>query len=291
MTGYASAACDDPLPITIDLRGVNGRFLDLSLRMPDELRGIEHEIRERIRSAIARGKVECRISLNRDTPLMRADPDPIQLERVVRHLESLRRVLPDLQPPSATALLSMPGLFSEKIDADRIRAPLLAALAQALDQFQQSRVAEGARLAEFIRARLDGIEHTANSLAAAAPALLERFQSRLVERLEKVLGGIDGAERIPQDELMARVRQEVATYGLRIDTAEEIDRLRSHVQEFRQRLDGHGPVGKRLDFLTQELNREANTLASKAAGLDIAHAAVELKVLIEQIREQIQNLE
>ncbi|MEZ5661004.1 MAG: YicC/YloC family endoribonuclease [Burkholderiaceae bacterium] len=291
MTGFASAGRDEPLPIHIELRGVNGRFLDLVLRMPDELRGLERELRERIRTAVVRGKVECRVSLNRDTPLLRDTPDPEQLARVVRHLEALRAAMPELTAPSASTLLGLPGLFSHRLDPERLRTPLLGALDEALGQFHDSRIAEGARLAEFINARLDAIDATVEALAAEAPALLERFQSKLIERLEQALGKTEGAEQIGHEEIMARVRQEVAAYGLRIDTAEELDRLRSHVREFRTRLSGQGPVGKRLDFLTQELNREANTLASKAAALDISHAAVELKVLIEQIREQIQNLE
>lgn len=291
MTGYGVASCDTPVTLIVELRGVNGRYLDLSLRIPDDLRAFESAFRERLRAAIVRGKVECRVSLERDAPMLRDAPDPQVLARLARTLQSLREALPDLQPPSATALLNMPGLFGDPVDPDALRGPLLATLEQALDQFTASRIAEGGRLAEFVEARLKAIEAIADTLAGQAPRLLEHYQARLVARLEQALGAAEGAERLPLDEVMARVRQEVAAYGMRTDATEELDRLRSHVSEFRARLAGSGPIGKRLDFLTQELNREANTLASKAAALDISHAAVELKVLIEQIREQIQNLE
>ncbi len=291
MTGYGSASRDEPLPVHVELRGVNGRFLDLTVRMPDELRPFETVVRDRVRRAVERGKVECRITLDRDRAPQLDAPDPDVLARLVNHIEALRRAMPDTTPPSVTDLLTTPGLFARPIETETLRAPLLDALEEALGQFLEARRNEGDRLVRLLQTRLDAIDASARALSAAAPELLERFQTRLVERIEQALGLTEGADRIPAEEVMVRVRQEVAAYGLRTDTAEELDRLRSHVQEFHQRLEGSGPVGKRLDFLTQELNREANTLASKAAGLEIARAAVELKVLIEQIREQIQNLE
>ncbi|HEY0879184.1 MAG TPA: DUF1732 domain-containing protein, partial [Zeimonas sp.] len=170
-----------------------------------------------------------------------------------------------------------------------VNGEVVAAARDALAEFTASRVREGSKLVAFVLERADAIDAIVAPLAARGPELVDAWQLKLVERLRDALEQTGAA--VPVEETMARVRQEVAAYGLRIDVAEEIGRLQAHVVELRRVLAGAGPVGKRLDFLLQELNREANTLGSKAAAIDLTASSIELKVLIEQIREQVQNLE
>src|SRR5690606_12168397 len=177
----------------------------------------------------------------------------------------------------------------EPDSAEALAPEVLAAAHQALDEFVASRVREGEKLATFLHDRAAAICAIVEPLKARSPELLAAWQARLVERLRGALVQADAP--VPLEETMARVRQEVTAYGLRIDVAEELSRLQAHVDELRRVLDAGSPAGKRLDFLMQEFNREANTLGSKAAAIDLTGAAIELKVLIEQMREQVQNVE
>ena len=291
MTGYAQVSRDTPAgQLSVELRSVNSRFLDLSLRMPDELRVAEPALRELIVAAVQRGKVECRVGVR---TLARDDAAPQVDGHVLAQLaELVRRVaeaLPQAAPPTIGEILRWPGLLGEPAGADALAPEVLAAARQALDEFVASRAREGEKLATFMRDRASAIGAIIEPLAQRSPELLAAWQARLVERLRGALEQTDAA--VPLQETMARVRQEVAAYGLRIDIAEELSRLQAHVQELRHILDAGSPAGKRLDFLMQEFNREANTLGSKAAAIDLTGAAIELKVLIEQMREQVQNIE
>ena len=291
MTGYALATRDAPAgQVSVELRSVNSRFLDLALRIPDELRLVEPALRELIAARVQRGKVECRVGLR---PLARSETGPQPDARVLAQFAALARriteALPEASPPSVTEILRWPGVLGEPASAEALAPEVLAAARAALDEFVASRAREGEKLATFLRERALAICAIIEPLRQRSPELLAAWQARLVERLRGALEQTEAA--VPPEETMARVRQEVTAYGLRIDVAEELSRLQAHVDELRRILDAGSPAGKRLDFLLQEFNREANTLGSKAAAIDLTGASIELKVLIEQMREQVQNIE
>lgn len=291
MTGYAMRSDNAQPQLNVELRGVNSRFLDLVLKMPDELRPIEPQIRELLRERLSRGKLECRLSLQIVDAAAMLTPNPDVLHGLKTTLKQLQAEIPGLQAPSAAELLNFPGLFTQPLQSEQLNRRLISLVNEAIDDLVHSRETEGKRLAELIQTRLTQVSEIAQSLKARAPEIIEVYQSRLTEKIRQSIESVADPANLNEAELVARVSQEAAVYGLRIDVAEEIDRLLAHVQECRDRLAGPGPVGKRLDFLMQELNREANTLGSKASAIDMTRAAVDLKVLIEQIREQVQNLE
>jgi len=291
MTGYAQVTRDVPGgQVSVEIRSVNSRFLDLSFRIPDELRAVEAGLRELVAGAVQRGKVECRVGFRM---LPRDDAEPAIDARVLGQLVALARrvgeAIPQASGPTVGEILRWPGLIAEPADAEALGPEVLAAARQALDDFVASRTREGEKLAAFLRDRADAIAAIVAPLKARGPELLQAWQAKLVERLRSALEQTEAP--IPPEETMARVRQEVTAYGLRIDVAEELSRLQAHVEELRRVLDAGSPAGKRLDFLLQEFNREANTLGSKAAAIDLTGAAIDLKVLIEQMREQVQNVE
>ena len=294
MTGYASASRDTPAGrLQLELRSINSRFLDLVFRIPDEFRSAEPALRELIAAGIARGKVECRIALQ-TLPAESRQPaiDRGLLVQLVAAADEIRALAPAAQPLSVADLMRWPGVFAEPLaDPETIAADVAELGRQAVAQLAESRRREGAKLAQAILERADRMQAIVTQLLAQAPELLAAFEQRLVERLRTALGEAASASTLSPDEVMERVRQEVVVHGLRIDVAEELSRLGVHIDELRRILQGEGQVGKRLDFLLQELNREANTLGSKAANIDLTSSAVELKLLIEQIREQVQNLE
>ena len=292
MTGYAVATRDTAAgQLSVEVRSVNSRFLDLVFRLPDEQRACEPALREQLSASVLRGKVECRVALRRASESAAGGVDAAALTRLGELLAQVRERFPDSRAPSAGEILRWPGVLVESGDAPDLSGDIAAAMEQALAEFIAARAREGAKLAEFIIARIDEIDGLVASVQESGPALLAAHEARLIERLRAAFDDVTSGTIVPIEETMARVRQEVAAYGLRTDVAEEIDRLRSHLAEFRRILSGPGPVGKRLDFLVQELNREANTLGSKAAAIDLTGAAVEMKLRIEQIREQLQNLE
>ncbi len=290
MTGFAQVSREHPAGhVSVDIRSVNSRFLDLTFRMPDELRLVEPALRELIGGVVQRGKVECRVGWR--AAARDADAAALDAQALARFAELARRVgeaVPQAAAPTITEILRWPGVLGET-GVEALAPEIVTAARQALDEFTASRVREGAKLVEFILERADAIAAIVEPLAARGPELLQNWETKMTERLRAVLEPTDAA--VPVEETMARVRQEVAAYGLRIDVAEELGRLQAHITELRRVLAGPGPVGKRLDFLLQEFNREANTLGSKAAAIDLTGASIELKVLIEQVREQVQNLE
>ncbi len=291
MTGYALATRDTPAgQIGVELRGVNSRYLDLSLRMPDELRVAEPALRELIGSAVQRGKLECRVALrSAGAGAPQAVIDPDALAQLTALDARLRAALPHATPLSVGEALRWPGLLAEEASVESLVPAVLAAAGDAIADFVATRAREGAQLAALIAERADAIDAIASQVAERAPELLTAHEHKLVERLRGALEAVGAG--VPLEETMTRVRQEVTLHGMRIDIDEEIGRLRAHVTELRRILAGPGPVGKRLDFLLQEFNREANTIGSKAAALDLTNAAIDLKMLVEQIREQVQNVE
>ncbi|KAB2313027.1 YicC family protein [Betaproteobacteria bacterium SCN2] len=284
MTGYAThTATVGKVLVTIDLRSVNQRYLEIGFRLPDELRVQEPAIREAIVQRLSRGKVECRIS-------QMALPEAAQdiglngtiLESLARWQEDVRRRFPDAAPLSVADILRWNGALAtgEAGAADATRE-LLEALGAALDDLTASRQREGEKLQGHIVERLDRAETLVAEAAALLPGVLSAYQEKLAARLKEALGE-------PANE---RLAQEFALFAQKIDVDEELSRFTAHIKEVRRTLDKGGAVGKRLDFLMQELNREANTLGSKSVSPETTRISVELKVLIEQMREQIQNIE
>ena len=284
MTGYAAAAKDlAGGTLTAEIRAVNHRYLDVQFRMPEELRAIEPRLRELLAAKLTRGKIECRINHNA------ADAAPVVPElneALLRQLAQLNaqvlKVMPQSGPLSAAEVLRWPGvLAADTLPAEALREACMALVASALDEFMAAREREGAQLREAILAHAASIEARVATVAPRLPAAIAAFQEKLALRLKEALGNAD-------DE---RIRQEIVLYAGKIDVDEELTRLKTHIAELRRILAKGGAAGKRLDFLMQELNREANTLGSKAADIDITQVSMDLKVLIEQMREQIQNIE
>jgi uncharacterized protein (TIGR00255 family) len=294
MTGFAGASFATPLgQAAIEVRSVNSRFLDLTLKIADDLRAFEPQIRERIGARLARGKVECRLSVQRAAGTESTRLNTETLAGLQRLGEQVRQALPQAAPLSVADVLGWPGVLeTPPLDADALRAAVLAALDGALDRLHESRAREGAAIADGLRSRCDGIAAIVEKLRGRLPELRAAVERKLSERLNQALGTpLAAAAALTRDEVAERIRQEVTLYGLRADVDEELSRLATHVAEVRRVIDAGGAVGRRLDFLMQELNREANTLGSKATAIDLAQSAIELKLLIEQMREQIQNLE
>jgi uncharacterized protein (TIGR00255 family) len=294
MTGFASAARPTALGrLTLELRSVNSRFLDLSLKMPDDLRGTEAVVRETIGAQIARGKVECRISIARGAGESEPQLNAAALQQLATLAAQVARTLPAVAPISTADVLNWPGVVETPgAEPDVLRVQVLEALIEALAALAESRRREGIALSTILQAQCEQIEQIAAQLSARAPDLIAAVERKLNERLEKALGpALSGASALTREEVSERIRQEVTLYALKMDVDEEIKRLATHVVEVRRVLRAGGAVGRRLDFLMQELNREANTLGSKAAAIEMTNASVELKIVIEQMREQIQNLE
>ena len=284
MTGYAAVHSDlENASLDLELKSVNSRYLDIQFRVGEELRFLEMPLRELIAARIGRGKVECRGGLSASHARGRNQaPDLHALEQLSRLQAAVRAALPDAQPLSVAEALRWPGVLAdESLAQETLQAQCLALAARALDEFQATRVREGAKLVAMIRERTARMVGLLEQAAPLLPRALAEYQERLAAKLREALGAHDEE----------RVRQEVGLYAAKIDVAEEMTRLSAHVVELERVLAVGGAVGKRLDFLMQELNREANTLASKSVSAEITGIALELKLLIEQVREQVQNLE
>jgi len=284
MTGYAAAAADSPRgTLSLELRSVNARFLDLQFRVAEELRSLEPGLRDLILARVARGKIDCRVFLNdKDVPQR---PQRLNAEAIAR-LRSLaaeaQKTFPDAAPLRVADVLRWPGVVAEpEGDEETLRVIAERLCQAALDQLVAAREREGAKLAASIGERTAAMRRRIEEVAPLVPQSLAAYQARLAERLREALGTADDD----------RVRAELAVFAAKVDVDEELERLRAHLAEAERTLKQGGAVGKRLDFIAQELNREANTLASKAASQPLSDCALELKLLVEQIREQVQNIE
>ena len=294
MTGYANAKVQTDMGLlSIDIRSVNSRVLDLSFRASEEIRFLEPKFREIISGKIARGKMECRLNLV-DSGL---SADTALNEEALNKLMALQTQVLKTDP-SATALrvadiLNYPGIVAAPVpDPEVFAKQVLTGFEQCLEVFNESRQREGAALAQVLLKYCTQIEDLVNTLRPKIPEILQAQKDKLTERLEEALGTTlaDGAQ-ITKEEVNERIRQEITLYGIKLDVNEEMERLCTHVKEVRRTLDRGGPVGRKLDFLMQELNREANTLGSKAVSISMTDTSVNLKLVIESMREQIQNLE
>lgn len=265
-----------------ELRSVNQRYLETYFRLPEQFRGLETALRERLRKRLARGKVECNL---RFTPNEGASSDLVvneELARAVIRSADWVRSCGGNGTINPFEVLRWPGVISgAELDMDALQQELLAGFEQAMNEFVEHRAAEGANLAVLIEERLQGISEQAAQVREQMPAVLQWQRERLLTKFADAQLELD-----PQ-----RVEQELILLAQKSDVAEELDRLDSHIKETRSALKKGGACGRRLDFMMQEFNREANTLGSKSINTDVTNAAVELKVLIEQMREQIQNIE
>ncbi|MFM7284757.1 MAG: YicC/YloC family endoribonuclease [Betaproteobacteria bacterium] len=300
MTGFGSAQIDCPSGrLGLEIRSVNSRFFELHPRLPDEFRWAESLLRDRVSSQIARGKIELRLSLSRtESTLSMTQISPSGLQSALRLAHEIRQEHPDIASFSVHELLKLPGVVVEpQLSQQEWSALLDGIAASALEQFSKNRIAEGEKLGLVISDRLQQIQKLCGSAKAQIPQAITAQQNRLSEKFREALASAaqEAADSVKLSALEERIRQEAAVYGLRIDIAEELDRLSAHLTAAHAALQsppkpGTG-IGKRLDFLTQEMNREANTLGSKAASIELSNISIEMKLLIEQIREQVQNLE
>lgn len=306
MTGYASATVGvaaEAAPgleagtpattaggagVTVELRSVNGRFLDLGFRLPDDLRGLEPALRELIGAAFRRGKIELRLSSQRDESSHWPSPTTEQLSRLARLESTVQSWLPKAPALSINEALQWcrGGAASERLDEVALQAAK-----RAIAGLRDARAREGARLVEVLMERVGRLRELAAQAEPLVPQVIKRQQERFLERWQEALLATGAGSSVPAEALQERALNEAAAYALRIDVAEELARLKAHLDEITRLLKSGGELGKRLDFLIQELHREANTLGSKSSALELTNISVEMKVAIEQMREQVQNIE
>src|SRR3989442_123830 len=284
MTGYGAISADTPRgTLSVELRSVNGRYLDLQFRISDELRALEPMLRELIGTRVSRGKLDCRLFLNEAAGT--APGTRLNAEALARLRElsvEVTQAMPQAAPLRVAAVPRGPAVSADPpLDEEQTRSLAAGLCRKALDELVASRGREGAKLAAAVAERVAAMRRRLEQAAPLVPQSLAAYQAKLAERLREALGSAD-------DE---RVRAELAVFATKVDVDEELTRLRTHLDEAERTLQRGGAVGKRLDFIAQELNREANTLASKAASQELADCALELKLLVEQMREQVQNIE
>jgi uncharacterized protein (TIGR00255 family) len=284
MTGFAVAAAELPHgSLNVELRSVNHRYLEVQFRLPDELRVLETAMRELIAGRLSRGKVECRLNfMPRAAGSGELQLNADLLQQLLRLNRAVQVHSPDSQTLRVADVLRWPGMLgAEGAPLDGLREPALELLKRALGELSATRGREGEKLKAMLLQRVAQMGQLAAGVAPRLPVLLAAYQEKLAARLREALGTSD-------DE---RVRQELALFAQKIDVDEELSRLQTHLSEVERILAAGGAVGKRLDFLMQELNREANTLGSKSVAAELSQVSMELKVLTEQMREQIQNIE
>lgn len=284
MTGYAVKTRDlERGTLQLELKSVNSRYLDFHFRVADDLRALEMPLRELLASRLSRGKVECRLNFNAAaarTEQLRPNADLLAALRAMN--DEVRAAHPEAQPLSVNEILRWPGMFGEQgIDFAALQPEVLALAGEVLEDFTATRAREGEKLAAMIVDRVRAMRDIVTRVAPRIPEAQALFADKLRQRLVEAIGNASDD----------RILQEVAVFATRIDVAEELSRLTAHLDEVERVLKKGGAVGKRLDFLMQELNREANTLGSKSAVTEVSQASMDLKLLIEQMREQIQNLE
>ncbi|MEG0052029.1 MAG: YicC/YloC family endoribonuclease [Comamonas sp.] len=297
MTGYASAQHSASVEggqvpqassrLGLEIRAVNSRFLDLSFRLPDELRALEPALRSLLTARLKRGKVEVRAAIDSNDNQALSAPSATQLQRLVNLQDSIQAWLPKARELSvADALRLCSGSSGPSNDWSEI-APALAE--QAVTELLAARAREGERLAVMLLDRIKQLRELAKTATPLVPLLVEQQRQKFLERWKEAMALSEGtaSPEVAQD----RALTEATAFAIRIDVAEEVTRLGSHLDEIERLLKKGGDIGKRLDFLIQELHREANTLGSKSATLELTRISVDMKVLIEQMREQVQNIE
>ena len=284
MTGYAAATAESARgALALELRSVNSRFLDVQMRVAEDLRALEPMLRELIAERVARGKVDCRLFfVEGSAPAGAQHLNEAALAQLKALAGEARKAFPKAEELRVADVLRWPGVVSGAASDEReLRAIAERLCKRVLDELIAARGREGAKLAAAVGERTAAMRRRVEAVAPLMPQSVAAYHAKLKERLRDALGSADDD----------RVRAEVALFAAKVDVDEELTRLRAHLAEVERVLKQGGPAGKRLDFIAQELNREANTLAAKAASQAVAEAALELKLLVEQMREQVQNLE
>ena len=300
MTGYASVQSSTPVAegstdssasptvrFGLEIRSVNSRFLDLSFRLPDELRHTEPAIREHIVQHIKRGKVEVRAFYHSNQDAELTDPAIGTLQKLLSLQNKIQSWLPGAQDLSVSDVIKLAS--HEKSGTGLNEADLMPLATQAVKALKDARAREGARLADMLQNRISQLRTLAEQAAPLLPLLVEQQRQRFIDRWNEAMALSGGT--VSSDVAKDRALTEATAFAIRIDVAEELTRLASHLDELSRLIKKGGDVGKRLDFLIQELHREANTLGSKSAALELTNISVDMKVLIEQMREQVQNIE
>ncbi len=300
MTGFASAQCSavgpdsesegkDSTPgrLGLEVRSVNSRYLDLTFRLPEELRAFEPALRDLVNARIKRGKLEMRAVLESGSQATLAEPDTRLLQRLGALQERIKAWLPEVRTLSVAEIIGFSS--GQRVARHDWREDLLALAEQTLAALCSAREREGARLAVMLLAHIGQLRVLATQAGPLVPQLVAQQRQRFLDRWQEAMALPDPG--VAPQAAQERALTEATAFALRIDVAEELTRLHSHLDEIERLLHKGGEIGKRLDFLIQELHREANTLGSKSAALELTHISVDMKVLIEQMREQVQNLE
>jgi len=284
MTGFARREISGGWgALVCELRSVNHRFLESGFRLPDELRAMEGELRQRLARDLKRGKVDCSITFRRPQGAETAlEVDAAALERLLTSVRDIARTLPGNHTVNVLDVLRWPGVLRDETDdSEELLAAAQALFGATVEDLAAARAREGQRLRELLEQRCSGLETLVANVRARLPEVHKRVRGRLDDRLAELKANVD----------QERLEQELAMLLQRLDVDEELDRLTGHITEIRRVINGSEPAGRRLDFLMQELNREANTLSSKSQDLETTRTAVDMKVIIEQMREQVQNVE
>ena len=293
MTGFAHYQIQTLLGLlAIDVKSVNSRYQEISVRLPEELRFMEGEIRAVLSKSVARGKIECRLQWVGEAVI-----EQTLNQEAMTNLYSLQTEVmsahPDIKPLTVSQVLTFPGILEPKsVDFEQLKSQVLFGLEETLTIFLQARIREGEALSIVLNGYCDRIVDTVKELEPKIPEIIENIQKKLEERLNEALSKtLVEHSTLTREEVNDRIRQEVILYAIKLDVDEEMNRLLTHVTEVKRLLAEGEEVGKKLDFLMQELNREANTLGSKAVAIEMTQTSLALKLNIEKMREQVQNLE
>jgi uncharacterized protein (TIGR00255 family) len=284
MTGFARREVQHPWgTLVCELRTVNHRYLEISLRLPDELKSLDNDIRQSITAALRRGKVDANLYLKSTSGTLQGiEINATLLDELVARLTEVRARVSGTADVNPIDLLRWPGIIREAgVDTAPMLVAALELLKQALAELNDTRAREGLRIRELLSSRCTAMRTLVQNVRLRLPEISQRLRERIVERIAQ-LGATPDQERL---------EQELVLYAHKMDVDEEMDRLTGHLEEVAAVLDSSEPAGRRLDFLMQELNREANTLSSKSQDVETTRAAVDMKVIIEQMREQVQNVE
>lgn len=293
MTGFAFLQIPTPLGLLgIELKSVNSRYLEVNQRIPEELRFFEGDIRQAVTSHVTRGKVDCRMQWVGE-PEFEQTLNTKAVENLLKVQKEVLVVCADAKVLTVSNILQFPGVLKPaSIDEEALKNTVLVGLRKTLETLMEARKREGEALATVISGYCDQIESVVAELAPKLPMIIENIESKLQDRLSEALSNsLLENSILSKEEITDRIRQEVTLYAIKLDVDEEMNRLLTHVNEVRRLLTTGNEVGKKLDFLMQELNREANTLGSKAAAIEMTQTSLALKVTIEKMREQVQNLQ